>query len=131
MGVQIASFKVSFFGKNNLPRFSKPLPGLLQIYKQRSAFLWTYLFPSYSDDDPLDKVTLIVSLLNTAEFMTYDEKISGLTIEDLADTKVPSGTFSISVSLFDGKDTVVSNILVIIYDTPPPITDGAQAKNTT
>ena len=34
--------------------------------------------------------------------MTYDEKISGLTIEDLADTKVPSGTFSISASLFDG-----------------------------
>ena len=129
--MQIAIFDVSFHGKNNLPHFSKPLTSILNIYKQRTAFLWTYLLPSYTDDDLIDIVALDVFLKDTANFMTFDEKIAALTIEDLADPKVPSGTFSVDVILSDGKDTMVSNISVLIYDAPPPISDGAQAQNTT
>jgi len=48
--------------------------------------------------------------------MTYTS--GGLQIEDLSSKDIPSGTFTIVVTLFDGKSSVVTNITVIVYDPP-------------
>jgi len=64
---------------------------------------------------------LKVDLQDSAEFITFNEETGEFKIEDLADPLVPSGTFMISVSLSDGKDSVVADISVIIYDPPTVI----------
>ena len=48
--------------------------------------------------------------------MTYT--YGGFQIEDLSSEDIPSGTFTIVVTLSDGKLSVVTDITVIFYDPP-------------
>ena len=66
-----------------------------------------------------DELTLTVELLDTAEFASYSNSNGGMiSIEDISSDLVPTGTFSILVTLSDGTESVVTDITVKIYDAP-------------
>ena len=70
-GFELATFFVTFIGVNNLPYYSPPLPGLIQIFKQTEQQLWTFPMPNIIEDDMADVVTLSVDLKDTIEFMSF------------------------------------------------------------
>ena len=117
--LEVCSFSVEFIGLNHLPYFSPVLTSYLQIYKQPSPYLWMYEIPAYFDEDVHDELTLTVDLLDTAEFASYSDSNGGIiSIEDISSDLVPTGTFSILVTLSDGTESVATDITVKIYDAP-------------
>ena len=125
----LATFVVFFKSDNNLPLFEPELTSLMQIYRQPSFFLWTYPLPAYSDLDEDDTVTLTVDLGDAGEFMSYLDVEKMFEIADLSDPEVPTGEFKVSVTISDGKDTIKSEITVIVYDKPPEsVAEEAEAN---
>lgn len=112
--VEMCIFSVEFIGLNHLPFFSPALTSYLQIYKQPSTFLWEYELPLFYDEDVFDTLTLTVDLADTAEFASYQN--GKIQIEDLSSPEVPTGTFTIIVTLSDGIESVITDITVIIHE---------------
>ena len=114
--LEAGSFSVEFIGLNKLPYFSPALTSVLQIYKQPNPFVWQFDLPNYTDEDVFDILTVSVDLQDTASFMSYSDGVFG--IEDISAEEVPVGTYQILVTLSDGKESVVTDISVIIHDAP-------------
>ena len=75
------------------------------IYKTVDASSWSYSLPSTTDPDG-DTVQVTVDLGVASTFLSYNSKT--LTIEDLADSSVTAGSYQVSVTLNDSKETVTS-----------------------
>ena len=85
--------------------------------------------PAYSDLDEDDTVTLTVDLGDADEFMSYLDVEKTFEIADLSAPEVPTGEFKVSVTISDGKDTIKSEITVIVYDKPPEsVAEEAEAN---
>ena len=91
--------------ENSAPDFSAPLNVFQVIYKTVDATSWSYSLPSTTDPDG-DSVQLSVDLGVASTFLSY--KTNTLTIEDLADSTVVAGSYQVSVTLDDSKETVTS-----------------------
>ena len=91
--------------ENSAPGFSTPLSVFQVIYKTVDASSWTYSLPSTTDPDG-DTVQVAVDLGVASTFLSY--KSDTLTIEDLADSTVVAGSYQVSVTLDDSKETVTS-----------------------
>lgn len=79
--------------------------------------MWEYALPSYFDSNPNDSVSLsISSMVNVEAFMSFNEQTEAFEIENLADSNVPIGTFSLTVALSDGTAVREFPVSVIIYD---------------
>lgn len=59
---------------------------------------------------------MIVDLGNTEHFITYHE--DWFVIEDLSSADVPTGTFEMIVTLTDGKNSLITDIQVLVYAAP-------------
>ena len=75
------------------------------IYKTVDASSWSYSLPSTTDPDG-DTVQVTVDLGVASTFLSYNSNT--LTIEDLADSSVTAGSYQVSITLNDSKETVTS-----------------------
>ena len=75
------------------------------IYKTLDASSWSYSLPSTTDPDG-DTVQVTVDLGVASTFLSYNSNT--LTIEDLADSSVTAGSYQVSITLNDYKETVTS-----------------------
>jgi len=81
------------------------------------------------DED--DTVSLTVSLGSASPFMTFDSDQSTLRVTDLSSELVLEGSFSVSLTLDDGKDTFTHTIVVNVHEVEESLEDDLQNPSET
>jgi len=100
---------------NTPPRFESTVSSPLEVTKTLDVTPWSYPLPQVIDTDEDDTVTVSASFGFASTFIELEESDMTLQINDLSSELVIEGSYSLNVTLDDGKNettyTVVLNVL--------------------
>lgn len=107
----ITTFKVEILKTvNQLPTFDEDLSAFHVIFKTHEAESWSYTLPTASDPDE-DTVSILVDV-GLATFVSFSG--GKLSIADLADEEVITGTYTIGIAVSDGEAETPYSIKIVV-----------------
>jgi len=91
---------------NRFPFFVEPPSTVIELTKTKLPTSWSYQLPEVVDHEEEDVIEMRCELGATASFVSFDASERTLRIDDLSNSIVEEGNFTITFTLNDSKDTV-------------------------